>query len=92
MLGDVTRTIETSMGPLVVSPLTQGEMKGLLIILADRNGGPWRFNQAVQWSVSKAHPELTLEKLEAGVDMEDMDALFTAVLAVSNMEMQIYNA
>lgn len=91
----MSKTVPTSMGDLTVTPLTQGEMKGLLIILADRDGGPWRFNQAVQWSVSKAHPELTLEKLEAGVDMEDMDALFTAVLAVSDMKpgtMQIYNA
>jgi hypothetical protein len=74
------------MGPLTVSPLTQGEIKGMLSILADRGGGPWRFNPVVHWSISKKHPEITLEKLEAGIDMEDFGALFDAILGISNIE------
>lgn len=85
----MSRTVQTSMGPLTLSPLTQPEIKAMFSIIADRQhgfGGLRRFIQIAQWSISKAHPELTVEKLEAGLTPVDFMELWAALLSISKIE------
>ena len=88
-----TKTVQTSIGPLTVTPLTQDELKTLILMRGDRTGGPWatlrRYMEILQRSIARHDPQFTMEKFEqiAASDIfQDVDAVLTAVAEISSFD------
>lgn len=85
------KCIETSLGALTVSALSLSQVAQLDQLFKDAEGkdGVHKmlvFTPIILASMSKAHPEMTLEKLEGGLSLEDFNGAFDAVIEVSGLK------
>ena len=86
------KTVSTSLGQLTVSSLTLGELRQLDVLFAEPNAGVsgigslLRYLPVLSNSLRKVHQDLSPEQLEAGLTLEDFNALFGAVLEVSGLK------
>jgi len=87
------QVVETSLGAVTVASLTLGELRRLEALMQQQSqqtaGGIEnlvRYLPVIAGSVAKSHPELTVDRLESALTLEDFEALFNAVLEVSGLK------
>ena len=87
------QVVSTSMGQLTVSSLTLGELRQLDSLFAEAIDGSARglgsllkYLPVISISLSKVHRDLSVDRLEDGLTLEDFNSLLAAVLAVSGLK------
>lgn len=87
------QVVPTSLGQLTVSSLTLGELRQLDSLFAEAADSSTRglasllkYLPIVSSSLRKVHQDLSLDRLEAGLTLEDFNVLFSAVLEVSGLK------
>lgn len=89
------QTVITSLGPLTFSSLGMAELRDLDRLFkenasatADDKGISLliKYMPSIHASARKVHQDMTLEQLEAGLDLEDFNACFDAVMSVSGLK------
>ncbi len=86
------QVVSTSLGQLMVSSLTLGDLRQLDALVAESAGEePKKLSSILKYlplildSLRKAHPDLSLDDLERGLTLEDFSVLFNAALEVSGL-------
>lgn len=87
------QVVPTSLGQLTVSSLTLGELRQLDSLFAESMDGTakglsslLKYLPVISNSLRKVHQDLSLDRLEGGLTLDDFNALFTAVLEVSGLK------
>ena len=87
------QVVSTSLGQLTVSSLTLGELRQLDSLFADSGSGSaaglgslLKYLPVISSSLRKVHQDLSLDRLENGLTLEDFNLLFSAVLEVSGLK------
>ena len=87
------QVVSTSLGQLTVSSLTLGELRQLDSLFAEFTDGTakglaslLKYLPIICNSLRKVHQDLSLDRLESGLTLDDFNALFTAVLEVSGLK------
>lgn len=86
------KVINTSLGELTFTSLTLGELRQLDAIFQeppkDNEGvtGILKYLPLIHSSVRKAHQDMTAEQMEQGLDIEDFNLAFSAMLEVSGLK------
>jgi len=87
------QVVSTSLGQLTVSSLTLGELRQLDSLFAESMDGAakglsslLKYLPVISNSLRKVHQDLSLDRLESGLTLDDFNGLFTAVLEVSGLK------
>lgn len=87
------QVVSTSLGQLTVSSLTLGELRQLDSLFAESLDGTakglaslLKYLPVISNSLRKVHQDLTLDRLESGLTLDDFNVLFTSVLEVSGLK------
>ena len=85
--------VSTSLGQLTVSSLTLGDLRQLDSLFAESMDGTakglaslLKYLPVISNSLRKVHQDLSLDRLESGLTLEDFTALLNAVLEVSGLK------
>lgn len=87
------QTVSTSLGELTVSALTLGDIRNLpdlfipMAEATDKLSASFdRFLPAIVASLRKVHQDITIQKLEDGLTLQDFNALVAAMMKVGGVE------
>jgi hypothetical protein len=87
------QTVPTSLGQLTVSSLTLGELRQLDTLFQEKASAQvsglaslLRYVPVILNAARKVHQDLTTEQLENGLNFDDFNVLFNAVLEVSGLK------
>ncbi len=87
------QVVSTSLGQLTVSSLTLGELRQLDSLFAESLDGTakglsglLKYLPVISNSLRKAHQDLSLDRLENGLTLQDFTTLLNAVLEVSGLK------
>jgi len=87
------QVVSTSLGQVTVSSLTLGELRQLDSLFSESAEGSskglsslLKYLPVISSSLRKVHQDLSLDKLESGLTLEDFNVLFIAVLEVSGLK------
>ena len=84
------QVVPTSLGELTVSSLTLGELRRLDSLFSE-SASPGvtsflKYLPLISDSLRKVHQDISPDRLESGLTLEDFNALFIAVLEVSGLK------
>lgn len=89
------QVVPTSLGQLTFSSLGMSELRDLDRLFkesatAEDKGisSLIKYMPSIHASARKVHQDLTLEQMEAGLDLEDFNLCFDAMLSVSGLKME----